>query len=300
MSVLRRSKARILLVVLMTGLLALTGCSTSRAGASAAGRSAASRSTHAATPSAAPDPGPSATPTGALPVSPSTRWKVVALGDSVPAGAACHCTPFPTDYAHDLSNVRGIPTTAQNLAVDGSNSSDLLSALRDGGSATARAVTAADIDLVTIGANDFSDQHRSVTTGACGGACLTKHVATMKANLAGILVQVHRLRAGRPTAVLVTGYWNVFEDGKVARQAFAARGVRATRQLTALVNDAISDVANAHGATYVDLVEPFNGPAAKGDITHLLAADGNHPSSAGQQLIAKRLVAAGLRGLVHG
>jgi lysophospholipase L1-like esterase len=100
--------------------------------------------------------------------------------------------------------------------------------------------------------------------------------------------------------VLVTGYWNVFEDGAVARDSFPDVGVRATRRLTRLANAAIQQDARATGATYVDLYAPFNGPVSRGDTTRLLAADGDHPNAAGQALIAQRLVAAGLPGLAEG
>src|SRR4051794_30368457 len=33
----------------------------------------------------------------------ATTWQVVALGDSVPEGAACNCTPYPQLSASDLS-----------------------------------------------------------------------------------------------------------------------------------------------------------------------------------------------------
>ena len=229
---------------------------------------------------------------------------MVALGDSVTAGGPCGCTTFPTLYAQKVAYARGIHTRVQNLGVNGEDSAQLLSAVRDSSSTTSAAVRGAAIDLVTIGANDFSDQHDAVTGGRCladdSTACVDQQLASMESNLEGILSAIRHLRAGRPTAVLVTGYWNVFEDGAVARKAFSDDGVRATRRLTALVNDGIRRAAMRGRATYVDLTVPFIGPRTSYDATSLLGPDGDHPNAAGHQLIATRLLAAGLPGLAPG
>lgn len=231
-------------------------------------------------------------------------WRVVALGDSVTSGGPCGCTPFPQLYAEDLARVRGARVSVRNLGSGGLDSGGLLTALQDGGSGAARAVAGADIVLLTIGANDFTDRHGDVTAGTCltgaGNDCVSDDLASMRQNVTAVLATVHRLRAGRPTAVLVTGYWNVFEDGAVARESFSDLGVRATQRLTRMVNASLRSVARGAGTTYVDLFAPFNGPAGGGDPTRLLFSDGDHPNQAGQRLIAARLVAAGLPGLTRG
>ena len=119
----------------------------------------------------------------------------------------------------------------------------------------------------------------------------------MERDIEQTISAIHRLRGGRRTAVLVTGYWNVFEDGAVARRDYPDVGVRATQRLTGLVNDGIRAAADRGGATYVDLSVPFDGPRTGGDPTRLLGPDGDHPNAAGQDLIAARLLAAGLPGM---
>ena len=279
--------------VLVLGLLVLlAACSTGPAVPRAAGRSAAT------SPSArtSGDPGASGAPPAA--------WRVVALGDSVTSGGPCGCTPFPQLYAHDLAEVRGARVSVRNLGVGGLDSGGLLHSLTAPGSGVAAAVRGSDIVLLTIGANDFADQHGSVTDGRClagpGTDCVQDDLQGMRRNVTAVLEEIRRLRGGRPTAVLVTGYWNVFEDGAVARDSFPDLGVRATRVLTRLANRWLRADALAAGATYVDLFAPFNGPASRGDLTRLLAADGDHPNQAGQALIARRLLAAGLPGLAQG
>lgn len=241
---------------------------------------------------------PSASPSASLP--PSLRWKVVALGDSVTSGFQCNCTPFPQLYAQEVTHSWGVPTTAQNLGVNGLNSQQLLADLQNGSSQEARAVAGANIDLVTIGANDFMPQQDDVTKGVCTGDCVSDQLVQMQQNVTQLIQRIHVLRAGRPTAILVTGYWNVFQDGAVARANYPAAGRAASLQLTARANQGIKQATEQARATYVDLYRPFNGPAAQGDITSLLAGDGDHPNARGQQLIADALLAAGLHGLVKG
>lgn len=250
------------------------------------------------------DPSPSAS--GASQQSPhpgvGTTWRVVALGDSVTSGSNCGCTPFPQLYVDDIAEVRGRPATVDNLGTGGMDSADLLQQLDDPGSSFATAVAGADIDLVTIGANDFVPQHDAVVNGKCltdeKSDCMQDELENMRSNVSAILARIRQLRGHRPTALLVTGYWNVFEDGEVARSSYPDVGLAATQRLTRRVNAALREVAAGAGATYVDLYAPFNGPGAAGDITHLLAPDGDHPNADGQALIARALVAAGLTGLV--
>lgn len=229
---------------------------------------------------------------------------MLAVGDSVTTGFACNCIAFPQAYAALISKVRGVPTTANNLGVNGQTSSELLAQVSDPSSPIAQQLPQADIDLITIGANDFADHEEAVTTGQCQGAdgtgCVDAEMTTLAANVTTLLTDIHRSRGDRPTAVLVTGYWNVFQDGTVAHSAYSTAGVAASKALTLRTNTVLRQVALASGATYVGLYAAFNGPAAGGDVTDLLTPDGDHPNAQGHLLIAQRLVAAGLPGLVRG
>ncbi len=225
--------------------------------------------------------------------------RVVALGDSVTAGFNCLCAPFPTVYAGLLQRRLSVPVEADNEGVSGLDSAGLLAQLT-GRTAQAQAVASADVVVVTIGANDLSDHHQEVTEGTCQsprGDCIGDAVELMQRTVETILRRVHELRRDRPTSVLVTGYWNVFEDGQVAREAFPHAGVAATRALTRRVNDSLRTAATTGGATYVDLLAAFDQASRNGDLTALLAPDGDHPDAAGHQLIARTLLAAGLPGL---
>jgi lysophospholipase L1-like esterase len=224
----------------------------------------------------------------------ATPHVVLALGDSVPAGTACGCSAFPQQYGALLSRRTGAPVKVDNAAVSGLGTVGLLAQLRQ-----PRVVVAArraDVFLLTIGANDFGRERDRVVHGDCAMSsasdCARDSLAAMRAHLTKVLATIHTLRHGRRTSVLVTGYWNVFEDGKVAQHASGATGVRASIRLTRRVNQAISSVSTTAGARYVDIFAPFQRRGV--DIDSLLAADGDHPSAAGHRLIASELLRAGL------
>jgi lysophospholipase L1-like esterase len=236
---------------------------------------------------------PSSEPTSDTTKAAPTHHVVLAMGDSVPSGAACHCRPFPEAYGDLLGQRTETRVTVDNRAVGGLDTGELLAQLRRPG--MAGAVRRADVFLVTIGANDFGDHHAEVVGGRCGAgdvACVGTELAAMRQRLASVLARIRSLRAGRPTTILVTGYWNVFQDGDVARRAFGERGLQASLRLTRRANEVIRAVSDGAGARYVDIFAPFENRGA--DVTSLLAADGDHPDAAGHALIARTLVDAGL------
>ena len=234
--------------------------------------------------------------TPSVPSAPSARattpapWRVVGLGDSVTSGHGCDCD-FVADYARLTAKATGRTVTSRNLGVDGWTSADLVDALA-GDTAQAGAVRDADIVLVTIGANDF---YRGLGTwqdsGCTGGDCFTADAATVRGNVAKIVEEVRALRAGAPTQVLVTDYWNVFEDGSRAVRDHGRSYLDVARTATAAANAAIVAGARAGGATPVDLLGPFE--RADGGVDALLQDDGDHPDDDGHALIARTLAEQG-------
>ncbi|WP_375426403.1 SGNH/GDSL hydrolase family protein [uncultured Friedmanniella sp.] len=248
------------------------------------------------TPTPAPSPDRSSIPTPAASGSAASRLRVVALGDSVTSGSHCDCTPFPELYGRGLTARARIPTTVTNDGVPGETSADLEHELAVDASLD-RSVAAADVVLVTIGANDYGDQYSELTDGRCTDdgrplACVQHALDQTGTAVTAVLRRVQQLRDGRPTTVLVTGYWNVFEDGDVASRKFSVLGLAATDRLTVAVNAKIKAAAVATGDLYVDLYAPFKGESAKRDPTPLLAVDGDHPDAAGHRVIARALLAA--------
>lgn len=228
---------------------------------------------------AAAPPAAAATPAGPL--------RVVSLGDSVPAGTACDCVPYASLYGRVLAERGHRTVTVTNDAVAGLTSAGLLASLSE--PSTAADVAAADVVTVTIGANDFAQ--RACTWTGTPGSCYADTLASLRANLTRTLTRIAQLRGHRPTTVVLTGYWDVWKDGAVARRLGSAY-VRVADTLTRLANAVISDVAHQEGAGYVDLYLPFKGPGDVDD-TDLLAPDGDHPNQSGHALIAQSLLTIG-------
>jgi len=220
---------------------------------------------------------------------PAGNLSVVALGDSVTSGYHCYCDAFPAAYGDLLANRTGSGVTVHNYGVGGIDSEGLLDELNRSSSPMARATTDADYVLLTIGANDFAGHEDDVTTGKCTTECVTEEMAELTRNLRSILDRITTLDTHRTPDILVTGYWNVFKDGQVARNLYPLEGQNATQTLTQATNQVIANAAHLAHATYVDIATPFE---TAPDITNLLAPDGDHPNAAGHALIADLLLKA--------
>jgi lysophospholipase L1-like esterase len=120
-------------------------------------------------------------------------------------------------------------------------------------------------------------------------------VAGVRQRVEQVVDRVRVLRAGRPTVVLVTDYWNVFEDGTRAVRDHGRAYLDLARAATDAADTAICAGARAGGATCVDLLGPFR--TADGGVDDLLQDDGDHPDGDGHALIARTLAAAGLPAL---
>lgn len=288
--------------VLAGALVVLTGCSPTTGGAGrpspADTATASSHRTRVPAAASTATPTPTSTATSVPTASPAAVVTIVAVGDSVTSGFNCHCTAFPALYARLLAIRDSIRTRAMNLGVPGLTTTTLLGDLT-GTTTPERAiqdhVAGADIVVVTIGANDFFDEHDAITAGACSGArrttCTRDDLTTMTRTISRIVDQIRTLRVGAPTTIMLTGYWNVFEDGDVADRAFSEEGVASSVALTKEANAGIRVDALAENAIYVDLYTVFEGADSDKDPTGLLALDGDHPDAAGHAAIARQLLA---------
>lgn len=240
-------------------------------------RSAARSAARAATPQAAPETAPQGT------------YRVVGLGDSVPAGTACGCDTYVSLVGRARAAALGLAPDVTDLAVPGMTTAELVDQLGDPD--VASAVAGADLVIVTIGANDFDpDQAADDACAPPGLDCYRPQLDAQPAELDAVLDAIAALEAGHPATVVVTDYWDVFLDGDVGRAQGPAY-VAASDALTAADNAVIEAAAGRHGAIFVDLFEPFRGDGSSDD-TALLAADGDHPDAAGHRLIARTIEAA--------
>ena len=229
--------------------------------------------------------------TGAAPSRSGGTYRVVGLGDSVPAATACGCTSYVSLVAAGAASRQGRAAAVTNLAEGGLTTSGLAEQLTD--SAVRAQVAAADLVIITVGANDFDPD--ILTTSACTPVpalpCYQPTLSSQRSRLAAVVADVGHLTAARHGAVLVTGYWNVFLDGEAARE-LGDDYVAASTALTRAENALLASVGTAHGATYVDLFTLFKGSDGTVDDTRLLAPDADHPNAAGHALIARGLLSA--------
>jgi lysophospholipase L1-like esterase len=208
---------------------------------------------------------------------------VLALGDSVPAGSVCGCVAFPTLYARKLAP----DGQAIDLARGGFTSGDVRSQVDD--PVVQEAIRAATITVIMVGANDLA---AVFDPGGGGDAQADQQAATgVEANVAAVVARIRAVQAtARP--VLVLGYWNVVEDGDVARSDYSTADTAQAAAITGYTNDALRAAATAGRATYVPTLAAFKGTDGTADPTRLLADDGDHPNALGHAAIADTLYAA--------
>ena len=214
---------------------------------------------------------------------------VVGIGDSVTSGYNCNCEAFVGLYATQLAAQDDVATSSVNLGVPGWTSSQLLTAMTKPGPFRDQ-VSKADILLVTIGANDLNPLESDGPTG-CPATCYTPLVDSAAHNVELIVDAARAANPAHPPTVLVTDYWNVFQDGDVGTAEHGTAFQSWSDALTRADSTQICNDARSAGATCVSLYAPFKG---NGSInpTSLLAPDGDHPNAAGHQLIASTLLAA--------
>jgi lysophospholipase L1-like esterase len=208
-------------------------------------------------------------------------WSIVALGDSVPSGYHCNCTPYPQLSAAGLTSTTGQTVTAANDAVAGYTTTDVLNQLKSD-SAVIDRVRKADAVEINVGANDVA-----YNSNSCGTKvdCYAPLVAPMQKNLAAIVSRVHDLTAGHKVLVVLLDYWSIWLGGTYARDKGHAY-VSAARQMTNQVDAAIKTTASQSGSAYVSERRAFKGPSFGYIESHYLATDGEHPNAAGHQALA--------------
>ena len=213
---------------------------------------------------------------------------VVGIGDSVTAGRTCNCKTFVELYATGLAFERHLRTSSVNLGVGGWTSSQLLRSLTTPGAFRDR-VAKSDILLVTIGANDLVPLELGQSSD-CTSTCYSALVESVGHNVELVVAAARAAQPDHPPTILVTNYWNVFQDGDVGTAKNGRSFQSWSDMLTRAANAQICDAARRAGATCVDLYKPFKGDGSK-NPTSQLAADGDHPNHAGHQLIASALLA---------
>jgi lysophospholipase L1-like esterase len=220
-------------------------------------------------------------PIPAPPSEPPGTPVVVTLGDSVPAGTACDCDPFPDRYARLLSPA----AVSVNLAQPGDTSADVRTAVGD--DAVRADLRRATVVLIMVGANDLA----AAFAGGRDDAAYQASAGQVEANVAATVDTVRRAH-GTPVTVLVLGYWNVVKDGAAGLAAYGAAGLASAHAATRYCDLALRGAALQTGARYVPTTATFRGNHREVDPTGMLAPDGDHPNAQGHEAIAAAVYAA--------
>jgi lysophospholipase L1-like esterase len=250
---------------------------------------------------------PSASDAG-LPSTAPGSLLLVGLGDSVPGAGdherppsyACDCESFVTLYGALAAEALGKPVVVTNLATNDSlESGELLERVRSDERHRA-ALAAADLVTLTIGTNDWQ--------GPCNwpneDACWASGLATVPANVGRILDEIIALRAGRPTAIRLTTYYDAYigfpdnlTNGGDPNGPMPQAFLDFYRAEQAKFYEALCDQAEARAVVCVDLWAPFNGAGHDQDAGTYLLPDHVHPNQAGHALIADAVAAVGFEPL---
>lgn len=220
-----------------------------------------------------------------LPAAAAPELKAVGLGDSVPEGGHCDCTPYVERSAQAVGDTQGRAVSTVNWATSGYDSADLARQLNWPGVRRRLAVT--ELTIVQVGANDF-DESRVAACRDSIDACFGDDLRSLRANLTDSLATIDRLQRNARAEVLAVGYWNVVRDGAVGR-AKGADYVVGSERLTRRVNAVIAAAARDAGVHYIDSYTAFKGDGGR-DCTGLLAPDGDHPNSLGHETLSRSLM----------
>ena len=263
-----------------------------------------------ADPSLNPSAEPTTAPQTSIQMSPSDSdsadpapesLHVLVLGDSIATGSESTAgSSYGAVYADLLKQQSRQPVEIANLADPSETSGSLLTSLEL--PELQEAVAASDVIVITVGGND-GDPFASYSDGICaaGGdpaACISAYAPHQEKNLDQILTAIQGLRGSQSTVIRLTSPdYNPFIG--VDRITDVPRfpkdfGLTFFRQVAEAETQNACRVAAAHGAACADFLHVFNGPQGNQPATAYLAEDHLHPSEAGQQAIARALMATGL------
>ncbi|HEX4685310.1 MAG TPA: SGNH/GDSL hydrolase family protein [Nocardioides sp.] len=229
---------------------------------------------------------------------------LVAIGDSIPYNASFDCpgcVGFVDQYAEALADATGQQVETSNLSDHtGLDLPTLMTELhgfkKQLGSADAIIVGIAHntielnaerpcgttFDETTSTFQDWSEITRT---------CSDRSVARWRPVYNKLYSTIAGWRSGRPTVLLTIDKYNDWVGWRPAH--LTPEQARKTVMFHDAWNRMLCHSAEAHGFTCVDIYHAFNGPHGTRPLGTLVVADYTHPSQAGNDVIAKALVAQG-------
>ena len=244
---------------------------------------------------------------GAVAAGATRPLTLVALGDSIAYAADCAgCTGYVDLYARRVGrSLRRTVTVINRAEHNGLDSRRLLAQVR---SSFRSDLVRADIVTITIGHNDTpwvlsddpcdgaasdTDDQNAIPWQKYRGACTATLAARLRRNVAAILREIRRLRAGKPTLIRVTTFHNDNErDPTIPRKVDGP-----TKFVIDAYSTAICGATGAARLPCADVYHAFNGRDGTRYDGNYVAADHIHPNQRGHRVIEvarqARLRAAG-------
>lgn len=213
------------------------------------------------------------------PRAPSGTFLVVALGDSMTRGAGDTAGGYPDRVARALRE-KGRPAVVENLAVDGSETGDVLRMLNE--PRFVQTVAHADLILLSAAGNDLTHSLRRISPGGSEPAAPLDDARTAAiANLRAILAAIREANASAPIRLL--GLYEPSGDAGAAR--------RLERETLLKWNVALEETSfTVPDCLVVPVADLFEGRPDR------LAADRFHPGPAGYDEIAARVLSTLVQG----
>ena len=228
--------------------------------------------------------------------------RLVAIGDSIPYNAPYDCpgcTSFVDRYAEAVAAATGRPVEPSNLSEHTGLTLPQLLAKLD---TLAPRLAEADVILVGIA-------HNSVELNAdepCGAPllegeipdwdaideeCAVEAAERHRVQLEELYSRIAALREGRLTILRTVNRYNDWIGW--APGNMSAEDEAKAKLVVDHWNPVLCETAEQNGFGCADIYRAFNGPDGLTPAGNLLAADHNHPSDRGNELIAEELAKLG-------
>jgi lysophospholipase L1-like esterase len=236
-----------------------------------------------------------------------TPLRLVALGDSLPYNPQDRCpgcVGFPTLFGMAAGKTLDAPVAVANLGQYNSLTSVRLVGQVRTLASMRRAIARADIITLTIGHNDtpwlneqdLCDGAASSTSDArlidwsrYTTACSSLLANALRYNIADILRQIKKLRAGKTTLIRVTN----FHNDRIGNPSVPRSADAPSKLVVDLFSKAICRAAATARVPCVDVYHAFNGKDGRKFDGPFVAPDTVHFSQRGHDVVARLLAKRG-------
>jgi len=210
-----------------------------------------------------------------------TAWNYVALGDSLLAEDWCN---LPEQHAALIQADLGVEVNVVNLAVGGQSSEGLRRRVEK--EHVRKAISEADIIVISIGGNDFGELVAPYFEGRCGGSdnqdCLREGLTGFQGNWDAILAEIVALANPTETLIRPLALGGVSLD--ISRQYGSSEGFDAFVSYAEAVRDYVVQSAAEYGIPVTDKGQLYDDEGSR-----YIGPDGVHPNAEGVAILVELL-----------